>query len=164
MIAPTRKDPLLGKKGPAFVLPDQGGNPVRLASYRGRILVLYFYPKDFTSGCTLEARDFGAQYRALRAAGAEVAGVSRDGVARHRAFATRYRLPFRLLADEDAATCRAWKAYGKKSLYGSDYMGIIRSTFILDGNGMIRQVYRNVKVRGHAAAVLAAVRELRTRA
>ena len=155
-----RKDPLLGRKGPAFALPDQDGKTVRLGAYRGRALVVYFYPKDFTSGCTLEARDFGAHHRSLRAAGAEVVGVSRDGVARHRQFATRYHLPFRLLADESGVVCRAWKAWGKKSLYGREYMGIIRSTLILDSGGIVRHAWRKVKVRGHATTVLAAVRGL----
>ncbi len=152
-------DPLVGRRAPDFALPDQDGNTIRLSSLRGRPVVLYFYPKDFTSGCTREACDFRDAWGTVRGTGAEVLGVSRDDAALHAKFVKEYRLPYRLLADVTGAVCRKYKAIGKKSLYGRSYIGIFRSTFLIDKTGMIRKAWRNVKVDGHVTDVLAAVRK-----
>ena len=144
---------MIGRKAPAFALRDQTGRLVKLSGFRGKALVLYFYQKDFTPGCTLEARDFRKQWKVIKAAGAAVAGVSRDTVARHKQFAKAYGLPFQLLADVDGAVCKAYKVWGKKSMYGRTFMGVIRSTFIIDRAGVVRHAIRKVKVTGHAAEV-----------
>lgn len=151
---------MVGRKAPPFALPDQTGELVRLADFRGKVLVLYFYPKDFTPGCTLEARDFRKQWKVIKAAGAAVVGVSRDTVARHKQFAEAYGLPFQLLADEAGAACKAYKVWGKKSMYGRTFMGVVRSTFIIDRAGVVRQAIRKVKVTGHAAEVGRAISAL----
>ncbi len=164
MTARTRKaaahparDPLVGRKAPRFALPDQDGKTVTLGEFAGKALVLYFYPKDFTPGCTLEAQDFRRQWMAIRAAGAAVVGVSRDSVERHRDFVAKYGLPFRLLADEAGTVCKAYKVWGKKSMYGREFMGVIRSTFVIDRAGIVRHAIRKVKVTGHAAEIARAV-------
>jgi peroxiredoxin Q/BCP len=156
----VRRDALEGRKAPAFRLPDQTGRKVSLASLRGRTVVLYFYPKDFTAGCTLEARDFRRLHARLKRLKAEVLGVSPDSVSSHARFAKVYRLPFRLLSDAGARTARRYGAYGRKSLYGRTFMGIVRSTFVIDGRGRICRVFRNVRAAGHAAEVVKAVRAL----
>jgi peroxiredoxin Q/BCP len=148
---------MIGRKAPAFALKDQHGKLVRSTDFAGRILVVYFYPKDFTPGCTLEARDFRKQWSAIKKAGAAVVGVSRDTVERHKQFAAKYGLPFQLLADGDGAVCRAYKVWGKKSMYGRIFMGVIRSTFVIDRKGVVRHAIRKVKVTGHAAEIARAV-------
>lgn len=153
----TSKDRMVGRKAPAFALQDQNGKPVRLSDFEGQMLVVYFYPKDFTPGCTLEARDFKKQWKAITKAGASVVGVSRDSAESHRAFARKYGLPFRLLSDASGEVCKAYKVWGKKSMYGRIFMGVIRSTFVIDRAGVIRHAIRKVKVTGHAAEIAAAV-------
>ena len=149
-----------GNKVPAFSLPTTGGGTWSLKDAAGRKLVIYFYPRDMTSGCTREAQDFRDLYGAFGPARAEVVGVSRDGVASHDKFAARETLPFPLLADADERVCRLFDVIKPKSLYGRKYLGIERSTFLLDAGGRLRQEWRKIKVPGHAEAVLEAARSL----
>ncbi|HYB64537.1 MAG TPA: peroxiredoxin [Steroidobacteraceae bacterium] len=149
-----------GSKVPAFSLPTTGGGTWSLKEAAGRKLVIYFYPRDMTSGCTREAQDFRDLYGAFARAGVEVVGVSRDSVASHEKFAAKEALPFPLLADTDEKVCRLFDVIKPKSLYGRKYLGVERSTFLLDGSGRLRQEWRKVKVPGHAEAVLEAARSL----
>ena len=146
-----------GAKAPAFTLPSDDGRRVALKDFKGKIVVLYFYPKDDTSGCTAEACGFRDSWRAVQAAGAVVLGVSPDGPASHQKFKKKYELPFTLLADEDHAVAAAYGAWGEKSMYGRKYFGILRTTYIIDPAGKIARVFERVKPRGHAAEVLAAI-------
>ena len=148
-----------GDSAPPFSLAATGGG-VALADFKGRVLVLYFYPKDDTPGCTSEARDFSALAGAFAEAGATVVGVSKDSLARHEKFKTKHGLDIVLAADPEGAAVERYGVWVKKRLYGRDYMGIERATFLIDGRGVIAAVWRNVKVKGHADAVLAAVRAL----
>jgi peroxiredoxin Q/BCP len=152
-------EPLVGRRAPDFALPDQDGNTIRLSALRGRPVVLYFYPKDFTPGCTREACGFRDAWGTVRGTGAEVLGVSRDDVALHARFAKEYRLPFRLLADRTGAACRKYRVIGRKTLYGRSFIGLIRSTFLIDKAGVVRKAWRQVSVDGHVDEVLAAVRK-----
>jgi peroxiredoxin Q/BCP len=149
-----------GQKAPGFDLPTDGGGRVRLEEFRGKPVVLYFYPKDDTSGCTKEATGFAAAYADFRAAGAEIIGVSKDDVASHNRFKAKYGLPFPLGSDEDGKVVEAYGSWVEKSMYGRKYMGIDRSTFLIDGSGTIRRTWRQVKVPGHVEEVLQAVRKL----
>ena len=146
-----------GAKAPTFRLASDAGAPVALKDFAGRPVVLYFYPKDDTSGCTTEACEFRDSWRAVQAAGAVVLGVSPDGVASHQKFKKKYELPFTLLADEDHAVAEAYGAWGEKSMYGRKYFGVLRKTYIIDARGKIAWVFDKVKPRGHAAEVLAAL-------
>ena len=146
-----------GDKAPLFTLPSDGGGEVSLARLRGRSVVLYFYPKDDTSGCTTESCELRDSWKAVQAAGATILGVSPDGVASHDKFKAKFRLPFPLLADEDHAVAAAYGAWGEKSMYGRKYQGILRTTFIIDGKGKIVTVFERVKPKGHAAQVLEAL-------
>jgi peroxiredoxin Q/BCP len=148
----------VGDKAPDFSLPDQGGRTIALKQFRGTPVVLYFYPKDNTPGCTKEACDFRDAEAAIRKTGAVVLGVSLDDEASHQKFITRYDLPFSLLCDEDAKVSKAFGVYKEKSMYGRTYWGIERSTFVIDGSGVIKAAYRKVKVNGHAGEVLAALK------
>ena len=156
-MAGTPAAPAPGSKAPAFRLPSDAGTPVALKDFAGRTVVLYFYPKDDTTGCTTEACDFRDNWRAVEAAGAVVLGVSPDGVASHQKFKKKYELPFTLLVDADHAVAEAYGAWGEKSMYGRKYYGVLRSTFIIDPRGKIARVFLKVKPRGHAAEVLAAL-------
>ncbi|MGP8035336.1 MAG: peroxiredoxin [Steroidobacteraceae bacterium] len=149
-----------GSKVPEFSLPMTGGGSWSLKDAAGRKLVIYFYPRDMTSGCTREAQDFRDLHGAFRKAGVEIVGVSRDSVAAHDKFAAKESLPFPLLADADERLCRMFDVIKQKSLYGRKYLGVERSTFLLDGAGRLRQEWRKVKVAGHAEAVLEAARSL----
>jgi peroxiredoxin Q/BCP len=146
-----------GTQAPAFTLPADDGSTVSLKDYRGRTVVLYFYPKDDTSGCTTEACEFRDSWKAVQRAGAVVLGVSPDGVVSHQQFKDKYRLPFPLLADTDHAVAEAFGVWGEKSMYGRKYFGILRTTFLIDGSGNVARVFEKVKPKGHAAEVLAAV-------
>ena len=143
------------------VPPLQGilaaGSRIDLADFRGRWLVVYFYPKDNTPGCTREAQDFRALHAAFRRRGAEVLGVSRDSVKSHQGFAARHELAFPLLADVDEAWCRAFDVIHEKVLYGKRHLGVVRSTFLIDPEGRLAQSWRGVKVPGHAQAVLESI-------
>jgi thioredoxin-dependent peroxiredoxin len=145
---------------PEFSLPATGGGTWSLKDAAGSKLVIYFYPRDQTPGCTREAHDFRDLYPAFRKAKVTVVGVSRDSVASHERFAARDALPFPLLADTEETLCRMFDVIKPKSLYGRKYLGVERSTFLLDAAGRLRQEWRNVKVPGHAEAVLEAARSL----
>jgi thioredoxin-dependent peroxiredoxin len=153
---------LEGKRAPDFTLPDQDGNPVSLRdlTQRGDV-VLYFYPKDMTTGCTTEACGFRDKLDLLRAAGAQVVGVSADTPASHQKFIEKNRLTFPLLSDPSNQITKAYGVYKRKSLYGREFMGIERSTFIIGRDETVRRVFPKVKVNGHAEEVLAALRERR---
>jgi peroxiredoxin Q/BCP len=147
-----------GQKVPDFSLPSTGG-PWELSSVAGRKLVVYFYPRDNTSGCTKEGIAFRDLYSEFRKAGAEVVGVSPDTLASHGKFKTKYAFPFVLLADEERSACRLFDVIREKSMYGRKFMGVERSTFLIDAKGVLRREWRKVKVDGHAEEVLAAARE-----
>lgn len=149
-----------GQKAPDFNLLSDDGKPVRLTALKGRPVVVYFYPKDDTSGCTVEAKDFTRLAGAFAEAGASVVGVSPDGVASHRKFKDKHGLSVVLAADEDKAAATAYGVWVEKSMYGRKYMGVERSTFLIDANGRVARAWRKVKVPGHAEEVLAAVRAL----
>ncbi len=149
-----------GDKAPDFKLPTDGGGEISLSSFKGKPLVLYFYPKDDTSGCTKEAMGFRDALSAFKKAGAAVVGVSKDSVARHDKFKAKYDLNFPLVSDEDGRLCEAYGVWVEKSMYGRKYMGIERSTFLIDGAGRIARVWRKVKVPGHVDEVMAAVKTL----
>jgi peroxiredoxin Q/BCP len=148
----------VGSKAPDFSLPDQDGNTVRLKSLKGKQVVLYFYPKDDTSGCTKEACDFRDSLAPIKKAGAVVLGVSMDGQASHQKFIAKYGLPFALLSDEGKEACKAYGVYKEKSMYGRKYWGIERSTFVIDAAGRLKALFRKVKVPGHVDEVLAALK------
>lgn len=147
----------VGDKAPDFTAKDEKGNTVRLSDFKGKSLVLYFYPKDMTPGCTVEACAFRDNHAALRKKGAALLGVSKDSAASHLKFKEKHGLPFPLLADEDLAVAKAYGAWGKKSLYGRAFMGIIRSTFVIGPDGRLKAVFPKVKVAGHDKEVLAAL-------
>ncbi|MGH8287801.1 MAG: peroxiredoxin [Steroidobacteraceae bacterium] len=149
-----------GAKVPPFFLPATGGGSWRLKDAAGRALVIYFYPKDMTSGCTRESQDFRELHAAFRKVGAEIVGVSRDSVASHEKFKTKEALPFALLSDEEEEVCKLFDVIREKSLYGRKYLGIERSTFLLDSTGVLRREWRKVKVPGHAQEVLEAAKSL----
>ncbi|MEC9363225.1 MAG: peroxiredoxin [Pseudomonadota bacterium] len=144
----------IGDKIPDLTLPATGGRDIALRSFKGKALVVYFYPKDNTPGCTQEGQDFRDLYGKFRKAGVEIVGVSRDSVRSHENFATKFEFPFVLLSDADEAACRAFDVIREKTLYGRKYMGVDRSTFLFDAKGVLRQVWRSVKVKNHAQAVL----------
>ena len=151
---------VVGKKVPAFTLPSTSGGNWKLADAHGDKLVIYFYPKDMTSGCTLESQAFRDLHAAFRRAGTRVVGISRDGLRSHARFREKERLPFELLADEDARICTLFDVMKEKSMYGKKYLGIERSTFLLDAAGVLRREWRKVKVPGHAEEVLEAAKSL----
>jgi peroxiredoxin Q/BCP len=146
-----------GDKAPAFSLPADSGETISLQDLKGKPVVLYFYPKDDTPGCTVEACEFRDSWRAVKKTGAVVLGVSPDSVASHRKFRAKFDLPFPLLADDGHAVAEAYGAWGEKSMYGRKYQGILRTTFLIGGDGKIVRVFEKVKPRGHAAEVLAAL-------
>jgi thioredoxin-dependent peroxiredoxin len=143
-----------------FSVASTGGIDFRLSAHKGTALVLYFYPKDATSGCTTEAQQFRDLHPRFRRAGAQVFGVSRDSLASHARFRAAQQLPFHLLSDADEKVCRQFDVIREKSLYGRKYLGIERSTFLIDGSGKLRQEWRKVKVAGHAQEVLDSLRAL----
>lgn len=152
--------PPAGTVAPLFTLRDQVGQPHQLRDYKGQWVVLYFYPKDDTPGCTKEACSFRDNHAAIREAGAVVIGVSGDSEASHKKFAEKYALPFTLLADDDDhSTARAYGAYGVKRNYGREYQGVIRSTFIIDPAGRIAKQWMRVKPDEHGEQVLAWLKE-----
>ncbi|MDO8289569.1 MAG: thioredoxin-dependent thiol peroxidase [Parvibaculum sp.] len=149
-----------GVKAPAFTLPADDGRTASLKDFKGKTLVLYFYPKDDTPGCTTEALDFTAQKAAFARAGAVVVGVSKDTVAKHGKFRDKHGLKIQLLSDETGEMLEAYGVWAEKSLYGRKFMGINRTTFLIDAKGVIAQIWPKVKVKGHADEVLAAVKAL----
>lgn len=156
----TGNGPALGRVVKDFKAAATGDETVQLKSLRGKKVVLYFYPKDMTPGCTNESRDFRDLHAGFRRAGAVVLGVSRDSLASHDKFRARDDLPFPLLSDAEEKLCRQFDVIRPKSLYGRKFMGVERSTFLIDADGRLRREWRKVRVAGHAAEVLEAVREL----
>ncbi len=150
----------LGKPVPPFELPSTSGETWTLAAAAPGKLVIYFYPKDMTSGCTLESQGFRDLYPAFRRAGVAIVGISRDSLASHAKFKQKERLPFELLADEKETACRLFDVIKEKTLYGRKHLGIERSTFLVDGRGLLRREWRKVKVQGHAEEVLEAAKSL----
>jgi len=148
------------KKVPMFKAEATGGQTFKLADARGSNLVLYFYPKDSTPGCTREGQDFRNSYQTFKRNNTLVVGVSRDSVASHEKFKAKQGFPFELLADPDETLCRLFDVIKEKNMYGKKVMGVERSTFLIDASGKLRREWRKVKVDGHVDAVLEAVREL----
>lgn len=148
-----------GDRAPAFTLKDQDGTTHRLKDYRGQTVVLYFYPRDDTPGCTKEACSFRDHFDAIQAAGAVVLGVSADDAASHQRFREKYDLPFPLLVDHDAKVATKYGAWGEKVLYGRTVTGMTRSTFIVGPDGKLRKVWKRVRAAGHGEQVLKALEE-----
>ena len=149
-----------GDKLPDVTLAATGGKDVSLKSLKGKKLVVYFYPKDNTPGCTQEGQDFRDQYPGFVKAGAEIVGISKDSVRSHENFKAKFNFPFALLSDADGAACAAFDVIKEKSMYGKKYMGVERSTFLFDGSGKLVREWRGVKVKDHAREVLEAVKSL----
>lgn len=150
----------IGQPVQPFELPATGGKTLSLGAFSGKTLVLYFYPKDNTPGCTREGQDFRDAYSAFQAAGAEIVGVSKDSVKTHENFCSKHAFPFDLIADADEVLCRQFDVIKEKNMYGRKYMGVERSTFVIDGNGVLRAEWRKVRVPGHVAEVLETVESL----
>ena len=149
-----------GTPAPDFTLADQNGSPVTLSSFAGRKVVLYFYPKDHTPGCTTEGQAFCDMYEQFQAADTLVFGISRDSLRTHENFRAKQGFPFELISDADETLCRLFDVIRQKQLYGKQYEGIERSTFLIDREGVLRREWRKVKVPGHVAEVLAAAQAL----
>ncbi len=147
-----------GDQAPDFSLPRDGGETISLSDYKGKKVVVYFYPKDSTPGCTTEANDFTRLKSAFDAAGVEIAGVSRDSLKRHENFINKQDLKIALLSDEEGTMTDAFGVWVEKKNYGRTYMGIERSTFLIDESGKIERIWRKVRVKGHVDAVLAAAK------
>ncbi len=150
----------VGKAVKNFSLPATGDQTLSLDDFKGKHLVLYFYPKDNTSGCAKEGEGFRDAYADFQAAGADILGVSRDSIKSHENFKAKYDFPFELLSDADEALCKQFDVIHEKSMYGRKFMGLVRSTFLIDKDGVLRQEWRKVRVPGHVDAVLEAVRGL----
>jgi thioredoxin-dependent peroxiredoxin len=148
-----------GDQAPAFTLQDQDGKTHTLADYAGKTVVLYFYPRDDTPGCTKEACSFRDNHAELQQAGAVVLGVSTDDAGSHQKFREKYSLPFPLLVDEDARVATAYGAWGEKTLYGKKMIGMTRSTFVIGPDGRLQKIWKRVQAEGHGEHVLATLRE-----
>lgn len=144
----------VGEKAPSFELPDHDGKLRKLSDYKGKWVVLYFYPKDMTSGCTLQACGFSEELPAFSKKKAAILGVSKDSVERHLKFKDKYGLGITLLSDEDGTVCKAYGVIQKKKLYGREFMGIVRTTYLISPDQKIARVFPKVKVKGHIEAVL----------
>ncbi len=153
-------EPKIGAPAPDFSLPASGDRIVSLGALRGKSIVLYFYPKDNTPGCTLESQDFQSLSGDFARLGAVILGVSRDSTASHDRFRAKFGLGFDLLADTDQIVCRQYDVIREKNMYGRTVMGVERSTFLIDASGVLREAWRKVKAKGHAAAVLDHLRAL----
>jgi peroxiredoxin Q/BCP len=151
---------VIGKKVPAFKLPATGDKELGLADFKGRKLVLYFYPKDDTPGCTTEGQGFRDHYKAFQKAGAEIVGVSRDSIASHEKFKAKHEFPFELISDPEETLCRIFDVIKEKNMYGRKSMGVERSTFLIDEKGVLRHEWRKVKVAGHVETVLEAAKAI----
>ncbi len=150
-----------GKNAPDFKLPDDTGALVQLSKLKGHPVVVYFYPKDDTPGCTTQAKDFSCLSADFASAGAEIIGISPDSADSHKKFKTKHDLGFRLAADADKMAAEAYGVWVEKSMYGKKYMGVERSTFLIDKAGRVAKIWRKVKVPGHAEEVLAAVKGIK---
>ena len=149
-----------GDKAPDFTLPDQDGQEHKLSDYQGRPVILYFYPKDHTSGCTKEACGFRDDYSAYQEAGVTILGVSPDSAKTHTNFIAKHDLPFTLLADTEREVLKLYGAWGKKKMYGREYEGVLRTTFLIGSDGNIAKVYEKVKPAAHSAQILADLEEM----
>jgi peroxiredoxin Q/BCP len=147
-------------KAPAFSMPTDSGGKIALKDLKGRPVVLYFYPKDSTPGCTIEACDFRDLTPDFSKIDAEIVGISKDSVKRHDNFKAKHELPFSLASDEDSDVCERYGVWVEKNMYGRKFMGIERATFLIDAKGVVRKIWRKVKVKGHAEDVLEAVKAL----
>ena len=147
----------VGKRVENFTLPATGNQNLSLNDFSGRSLIIYFYPKDNTSGCIREGQDFRDLYSQFTAVGADILGVSRDSVKMHENFKAKHEFPFHLLSDSEEQLCKQFDVIHEKKLYGRTYMGIVRSTFLIDAEGILQQEWRKVRVPGHAQAVLDAL-------
>lgn len=156
------KKAVVGKTVPDAEIQATGGKARRLHDLKGKFTVLYFYPKDNTPGCTMEGQDFRDQYDRLRKLKTAVYGISRDSLASHEKFKAKYKFPFELIADEDEKLCKLFDVIREKSLYGRKYLGVDRSTFILDKNGVLRCEFRGVKVKGHVDEIIEEIKILQT--
>lgn len=150
----------IGKKVAAFSLPATDEKTLSLSDFKDKNLVIYFYPKDSTPGCTLEGQNFRDLYAQFQDANTEILGVSRDSLKRHENFKSKQEFPFDLLSDEDETLCKQFDVIHEKNMYGRKVMGIVRSTFLIDGKGVLRQEWRKVRVKGHVEEVLEAVKSL----
>jgi peroxiredoxin Q/BCP len=150
----------VGDKAPSFRLKNQNGETISLSNFKGKPVVLYFYPKDDTSGCTKEACNFRDEFPKFGKMKAEIIGVSADSVESHKKFADKYKLPFNLLSDEKKEVLEKYGAWQEKSMYGKKYMGIVRTTFIIDSTGKIQKIFPKVKVDNHNKEVMEALKEL----
>lgn len=156
----SSKKAQVGRKAPDFNLPATNGSSIRLKDLRGENVVLYFYPRDNTPGCTTEGLDFKALHPRFRRSKTRVLGISRDSLAAHQKFKDKYGFPFDLVSDPDEKACAAFDVIREKNMYGKKVIGIERSTFLIDASGTLRQEWRKVKVKGHAEEVLAAAKAL----
>ena len=152
--------PALNRVVKNFKCDATGGKPIELKALRGSNVVIYFYPKDSTPGCTTEGQNFRDLHKKFRRQNTVILGVSRDSIASHEKFKEKQKFPFELLSDPDEKLCKQFDVIQEKSLYGRKFMGVVRSTFLIDENGKLRREWRNIKVKGHADEVLEAVKEL----
>ncbi|MFC5651455.1 thioredoxin-dependent thiol peroxidase [Paenibacillus solisilvae] len=159
MAAVIKAKAFVGKKAPDFTLPTTGGREVKLSDYIGRKVILFFYPKDLTPACTQESCDFRDSYTAFGQSNAVVLGISIDTAETHERFASKYDLPFELLADTEHKVCELYGVWQMKKLYGREYMGLVRSTFLINEKGKLVREWRNLRVKGHVQEVLQAVNE-----
>ena len=143
---------------PDFELIDENGNPHKLSDYQGKPVLLYFYPKDDTPGCTTEACEFRDDYDQYEKAGVVILGISPDSQKSHNKFKAKYDLPFTLLSDEDHSVCEMYGVWGKKSMYGKEYYGVLRTSFLIDADGNLIDIFENVKPKGHSLQVLSALK------
>jgi peroxiredoxin Q/BCP len=150
----------VGKQVPDFTLPATGGQDIALSDFRGKNVVVYFYPKDSTPGCTTEGQDFRDRISTFRRRRTVILGISRDSIKSHENFKARQQFPFELLSDTDEKVCRLFDVIREKNMYGRKVMGIERSTFLIDGAGVLRREWRKVSVKGHVEEVLQAIKEL----
>ncbi len=148
-----------GIKAPLFTLPDSEGKKVSLKDYEGKNVVLYFYPKDMTSGCTKQACGFRDAFPDFKKINAVVLGISKDSIQSHKKFIEKYDLPFKLLSDESGSVCELYGVWKEKSMYGKKYMGIERTTFIIDPKGIIKKIFPKVKVDGHIDKVKVEIKQ-----
>lgn len=149
----------VGKKAPDFILPDQDGKNVSLKDFKGKKIILYFYPKDNTSGCTKEACSFRDDFPKFKKTDAVILGVSPDSVSSHKKFAEKFNLPFTLLSDEEKKVLELYNVWKEKSMYGKKYMGVERTTYIIDETGKIKKIFNKVKVDGHNLEVMEALKD-----
>ncbi|MEM3065192.1 MAG: thioredoxin-dependent thiol peroxidase [Candidatus Nitrosotenuis sp.] len=146
-----------GDSVPKFELQDADGNLVKSSDFKGKKFVVYFYPRDFTPGCTIEADEFTKEYKKFKKIGVEIIGISTDDVESHKKFVDKMGIPYVLLSDHDSEVCKKFGVWGKKQFMGKEYMGVIRSTFLVDEKGKVFKVFPNVKPKGHADEVLQAL-------